>query len=324
MLVAKTPTSSLTGASIRPSCHSICLLCCVDTTVAPQLFVNRLWYRTKAKIKSFFREGAPKVSTTRSSPITDLPKHIVGIILSHLTYDTPTLLACSLTCYSWYIAAVSHLHHSLTIDNERFVHWLRARKRHWPGTLKRLHDLGLLPLVKRLRVRLDHDHPFGPKQLRGRTMRYFSALANLQELEICHLQVSSFTPNIKRCFGHLSPTLRSLALQQPRGSCRQILYLVGLFPNLQDFKLEQDFIEDEQESAVDLTPTPLSTPPLRGWLTLTCCTKRMLLKEMIALFGGLRFRHMDIFGVTFVHTLLDACTETLETLRLYPTDPCGE
>ena len=324
MLVAKTPTSSLTGASICPSCRSTCSLCCVDATIAPQLFVNRLWYRTKAKIKSFFRGGAPKVPTLRSSPITDLPQHIVGIVLSYLIHDTPTLLACSLTCYSWYIAAVSHLHHSLTIDNECFIHSLRARKRHWPWTLKRLHDLGLLPLVKRLRVRLDHDHPFGPKQLRGRTMRYFSALANLQELAICHLQVSRFTPKIKRCFGHLSPTLRSLALQQPKGSCRQILYFVGLFPNLQDFKLEQDFIEDEQESAVDLTLTPLSTPPLRGWLTLTCCTKRILLKEMIALFGGLRFRRMDLFGVTFVRALLDACTETLETLRLYPTDPCGK
>ena len=48
------------------------------------------------------------------------------------------------------------------------------------------------------------------------------------------------------------------------------------------------------------------------------------MKEMITLFGGLRFRHMDLFGVAFVHVVLDACAETLETLRLYPTDPFGE
>ena len=323
MLVAKTPTSSLTGASIHPSCHSIFPLCRVDTTVVPQLFVNRPRNRTKAKTKSFFRGGPPKVSTARPSLITNLPQDIVETILSHLIYDTPALLACSLTCYSWYIAAVSHLHHSLTIDNECFLHrW--PKKRHWPGTLERLYDLGLLPLVKRLRVRLDYDHKFSPKRLRGRSMRYFSAFTNLQELAICHLQVSRLMPKIRWCFGHLSLTLRSLALKKPMGSCRQILYFVGLFPNLQDFKLEQDFTGDEQESTADVTLTPLSTPPLRGWLTLTYCTKRILLREMITLFGGLRFRHMDLFGVTFVRVLLSACTETLETVRLYPTDPCGE
>ena len=48
------------------------------------------------------------------------------------------------------------------------------------------------------------------------------------------------------------------------------------------------------------------------------------MEEMITLFGGLRFRYMDIFRVTCVPLLLDACAETLETLRLYPTDPYGE
>jgi hypothetical protein len=47
-------------------------------------------------------------------------------------------------------------------------------------------------------------------------------------------------------------------------------------------------------------------------------------KDMVALFGGLRFRHMDFFGVECVRLLLGACAETLETLKLYPTDPYGE
>ena len=58
--------------------------------------------------------------------------------------------------------------------------------------------------------------------------------------------------------------------------------------------------------------------------TLVCCKKEILVKDMITLFGGLRFRHMDLYGVTFVRLLLDACTETLETLRFYPTESCGE
>jgi hypothetical protein len=33
---------------------------------------------------------------------------------------------------------------------------------------------------------------------------------------------------------------------------------------------------------------------------------------------------MDLFNVDGMRLLLDACTETLETLRLYPTDPRGK
>jgi len=47
-------------------------------------------------------------------------------------------------------------------------------------------------------------------------------------------------------------------------------------------------------------------------------------KDMIAFFGGLRFRSMDLFKVNCVRLLLDECRETLETLRLYPTDQYGE
>ena len=48
------------------------------------------------------------------------------------------------------------------------------------------------------------------------------------------------------------------------------------------------------------------------------------MKDMIDLFGGIRFRYMDLFNVAGTRLLLDACAETLETLRLYPTDPRGK
>ena len=44
---------------------------------------------------------------------------------------------------------------------------------------------------------------------------------------------------------------------------RQILYFIGLFPNLQDLKLHYPFPHDEQECSVDKTLVPLSIPPLR-------------------------------------------------------------
>ena len=149
-------------------------------------------------------------------------------------------------------------------------------------------------------------------------------LRTLQELGIDYLQVSSFIPTIQLCFGHFSPTLRFLALKQPIGSGRQILYFIGLFPNLQDLRLHYSFPRDEQESTVDETLVPPSVPPLCGRLTLTCFTRENLVKDMIVFFGGLRFRHMDLFRVKCTRLLLRACTETLETLKLYPSDPYGE
>jgi hypothetical protein len=260
-------------------------------------------------------------STVHPSPIFNLPQDLVELIISYFIHDKHTLLVCSTTCYSWYIAAVPHLHHTLTTDNHAFRD-KRGEECFWPTPLRYSYRLGLLPLVKRLRIRLGDRRfsQFTPKQLRPRTLSYFSALTNLQELGIDNLQVSRFIPNLQRYFGHLSPTLRFLALTKPEGSCRQILYFVGFFPNLQDLKLNYPILRDERESAADAMLVPLSTPPLRGRLTLTYLTRGDLVKEMISLFGGLRFRQMDLFGVECVRLLLEACAETLETLRLYPTD----
>ena len=307
MSVVKTLISSLTGST---SHHFTQSFHCTDAAI-----VCQIWYRT-AKIKSFFCGGTPEVSASRSSK---LPPELVEMIIFYLIYDMRSLLACSMTCYLWYNATVPHLHHSLTTDNDK-----RYKKYRWPMPLHRSYNLGLLPFVKRFRIRLgDHDE-FTPRWLSRCTMRRFSALTNLQELGIDHLQVSKFMPKIRRFFGHFSPTLRFLALKEPKGSSRQILYFIGLFPNLQDLKLHYNSPKDEGESTADAMLVPLSIPPLRGRLTLTCFTRKKLVRDMIVLFGGLRFSSMDIFRVKCVQLLLNACAETLETLRLYPTDRYSE
>ena len=48
------------------------------------------------------------------------------------------------------------------------------------------------------------------------------------------------------------------------------------------------------------------------------------MKDMITFFGGIHFSHVDLFRVKCAGLLLDACADTLEVLRLYPTDPYGE
>ena len=70
-----------------------------------------------------------------------------------------------------------------------------------------------------------------------------------------------------------------------------------ILPNLQDCKLTYATLEEIQESADDTELVPLSVHPLRGRLTLTCFTWENLVKDMIILFGGLRFRSMDFYMV---------------------------
>ena len=162
--------------------------------------------------------------TLRRSPITKLPQELVELIIAYFIHNTRALRACSLTCRSWYIAAVPHLHHTLTIDTSA----LRYRNKYlWPKPLQNSYYLGLLPIVKRLRIRAYFEF-FTPKELNGYTLRFFSALTNLQELGIDHLQVSSFMPYIRWYFGHLAtdpvfhralpkpPRLQDL-LQVPKG-----------------------------------------------------------------------------------------------------------
>ena len=262
---------------------------------------------------------SPETSTTPPSPATRLPLEVIGTIVSYLIYDVRSLRTCTLTCYSWYIAAVPHLHHTLTIRINSY-----DQKFRWPNPIRHMHMLGLLPLVKNLRVCGDDYPKFSPKLFNCCIQRQFSALANVQELEIEYLDISSFMPRIKQYFSHFSSTVRSLILREPNGSCRQIIYFIGLFQHLQDLNLLYDRPSSREELADDLTHIPLFTPPLQGWLTMMCFTRVGLLKDMIDLFGGLRFHGMHLFDVDGMRLLLEACAKTLEAIVLYPTDPRGE
>ena len=147
-------------------------------------------------------------------------------------------------------------------------------------------------------------------------------MTNLQELAIDHLNLGEFIPKLRRCFGHFSPTLRSLALKEPEGSCRQIIYFVGFFQRLEDLKLLFEpglFACHPQEQPIDfLTPAPCFTPPLRGQLTIRFYKHLELFKLMINLFDGLRFHSLDLLpSVDGTQLLFDACAGTLETLRLF-------
>ena len=251
------------------------------------------------------------------------------MIIAYLFYDVRTLRACSLTCYSLYIAAVPHLHHTLTVDINSYLCSLQARpptyhSSQWTNHIQHMNKLDLLPFVKKLRIcgtQIGHRHGFYPELASYSLLHKFSALSNVRELLIEYLDISNFTQRPQRLFCHFLPTVQSLALIKPKGSHRQIIYFIGLFQHLEDLNLQPKFPKLKQEYSVDdLTLIPHFAPPLRGRLTMLFSNKVELVGDMISLFGGLRFRSMDLYCVDGMRLLLGACAETLETLRLHLED----
>jgi hypothetical protein len=309
--------------AIRPTPH--CSVLIMITVAVTELPVKRVWYRTLASIRRMIsRSASPETSTTGPSYITRLPAEILKMIIDHLICDSCTLLACSLTCYSWYIIVAPHIHHTLVTKTHP---WYADTDPKWPKPLRNMHIVGLLPFVKKFHIRgagVCGTPTFSPKLLSWCTLYHFTALTNVQELGIDYLDIPSFIPRIRWYFGHFSLTVRSLALREPKGSRRQIIYFIGIFKHLEDLKLIYDKVDSQDEPAEDPTLVPPFIPPLRGRLTVVRLPRARILKDMIELFGGIRFRYMDLFNVVGTRLLLDACAETLETLRLYPSDPRGK
>ena len=190
--------------------------------------------RTPSRFRGILSGGASPnpPRATGSSPAARLPLEVVEIITAHLTYETDSLFACSLTCYSWYIATTPHLHHTLITTTHDFE---TDDKFVWPRPLRDMHKFGLLPLIKKFHVRGKdyHVNGFSPRLFDYHIMRHWlPSLTNVQELGIEYLNIPEFMSTIPRYFGHLLPTVRSLALRAPKGSRRQIICFIGLFQHL--------------------------------------------------------------------------------------------
>lgn len=310
MPTRKTPTSSLSGSRGYLSVsHRL-----TATTTAIELLIKRFWYRSKDATRRVLSGGG--TCTTPPSPVMKLPQDIVDMIIACLIYDLPSLGSCSLTCYTWYIAAVPHLHRTLTVFiNSRFP------DSRWPNPILRVHTLGLLSFAKTIRIRSNTDD-FSSKRLNRCILRKFLVLTNVQRLEIDNLNVSSFIPRIREYFGPFLPTVRSLYLKEPKGSNREILFFIGLFQHLDNLSLCS--CESTREPEEDLTLIPSFSPPLQGRLVVWDWKKASLFRDMVRLFGGIRFKAMNLLNVVETGFLLRACAKTLQVLQLHPSDPFGE
>ena len=290
------------------------------TFTAVALLSGHSWSRQILRVLSGGISSGTHV--TRPSPTARLPKAIVEMIVGYLIHDVPSLRACSETCRSWYTSAFPHLHLTISASINRSF----DPKLQWPNPIRSMHTLGLLPSAKKVQIHSGYlGDNFSPSLLGWRVLRHFSALTNVQELEIDHLDIPNFVPRIQRCFGHFLPTVRSLSLKAPEGSSRQIVYFVGWFQNLEDLSLRDiNAYHHGGEPSGGKKLIPRFSPPLRGRLTIWHVNRDSVVRDMIDLFEGIRFDYMDVFNSTAVPSLLCACAKTLRVVRLHPNDPLSK
>ena len=304
----------------------------ITTATLPKMFNPLKKVTRKTYAQKLFENWEAHVKKTQgfTTERPRLPQELVDIIISYV-YDAETLRSLSMTCRWCYFTAILYLHSSITTYNLRDPleclkkegTWYAGRKQ-WPEPLQGLHRFDFLQLVMRISI-LDKGlvgNYFTPEKLEGRTLLYFSALKNLQELRIDSLRLYSFVPNTEQHFGHFAPTLQTLALERPAGTWRQIVYFIGHFPNLQNLKLCQFYVISENAASLALVPP--NNPPLRGWLTLEDVKGQGFVDAMVKLYGGLRFRCVSLRRVESMQRVLDACANTLETLQLCTPGQNGE
>ena len=312
----RSPTSSLSSNYVASVLCTTTSHTIVATVI--ELLANRFWYRSRARIQRM-RSGRPFLDNPPTGPshFSRLPLEIIEKIIAYLAHNMGSLRACSFTCYFLYIAAVPHLHRPLIIGSE-----YRNLKYIWPNPIRRMHKLGLLPLVEELKIRIDHPTTVVSQQLfKPRILRQFMAFTNVQDLQLGYLDIPSFMPGIRQCFGPFLPTVKSLTLVSPRGSYQQVIFFIGSFQHLEDLMLHDD---TSCTPGKDSALIPPFVPPLQGRLVVWCLRKEGFLRDMVRSFGGIKFSKMDIYDVAETGRFLGACSKTLRSLQLHPPDPHGE
>ena len=292
-------------------------LCITRTGIS--LLIRIVWYRGKAMLSRLLSYTPPGTPPTGKPPFP-LPHEIVAMIIADLTHDRRALKACSSTCYSWYIAAVPHLHHTIT-----FGEYKSATSHTKLGALSKLYELGILPLVAEVQVVQSTGSAtwFASRAFNRRNLRYFSAFANVQKLKLERADISSFMPEIERYFGQFSETLRSIALFAPRCTPRQLSRFLSLFSNLDNVEIRGFLLP--RRPIPDPEFVPISVPRLRGRLVLASFPDAQTWGDLNTSCSGLRFHAMDLRNVgNCAPVLLEACSETLETLRFFPVDAIGK
>lgn len=270
-------------------------------------------------VSRLLRNTPPKARFAQDAACR-LPYEIVEMIIAHC--DFATLKACSLTCRSWYTVTLLRIHHTVSFLGDELTESRCGLK-----PLSKLYTLGLTPLIGEIQVFQGERGWFLPQAFRPKDLRHFSSFSRVHTLRIQRMDVTRFIPNLETYFAQFSSTLRAIALLDPICKTPQELpYFLSLFADLDDVDIQwfsQFNIPDSKSSDTNTELVPFSNPTFRGRLLLHYSRPVETWSYLIA-GGGLRFRSMDLREVGGCgQILLEACAETLETLRIYTLDRVG-
>ena len=147
-------------------------------------------------------------------------------------------------------------------------------------------------------------------------LRYFSAFSNVHTLKLQNIEIHCFIPGIEHYFGQFSPTLRSITLLDPNCTPQQLSRFLSSFPNLDNVEIQGGRVHTPNETIPNTELVPFSAPKMRGRLALRQFCWVETWTHFMASCGDLRFHHVDLReSMGCVPTLLEACADTLETLR---------
>lgn len=184
--------------------------------------------------------------------------------------------------------------------------------------LSKLHEFGLLHLVKTVRVKqgVGNSRWFVPQPFSDLDLCHFSTLANVHILKLQNVEIHRFMPDIEHYFGRFSHTLRSITLHDPSCTPQQLSHFLSLFSNLDDVGIQNSPRHEPNPTTSDTELVPFSVPNLQGRLALDNFSWVEVWTHLIASCGGPRFRHMDLrMSGSCAPVLFNACAKTLETLR---------
>lgn len=163
------------------------------------------------------------------STMDKLPQELIDKIISSIDQTSPSgyfaLFACSRVSRAWRRQAQKGL-----FPDIRFMNVDQLRR--WDRNVRLGSEISTY--VRRLHwsvwpTEMDQPDPFLENSFPGR----FSSFSNIEDLFVSNLSLRYFhTTAIERIFGHLSHSLRSLAISQLTTDPDKWCFLVSLFPNL--------------------------------------------------------------------------------------------
>lgn len=240
-------------------------------------------------------------------------------ILTYLEDDFASLASCSLSCKALFCSTRPFIHRTFclstgcSIDRHRSSPLNRAQF----DNLRLAGQAQVLRYATRLIIRLGDD--FAPENLRPH-LRYFRDMQGVTSLEIYLLDATGFLPTFEECFGHITPTLRSLVLSGARDSIQAIFHFISRFPLLQDLDLVQ-FSLTRHKPAQPYTPPEIKIPPpLNGALRFRGTYPSLeFIQSLINVPGGIHFRSVEMGDARRVplQTVIDACSNTLESITFW-------